>query len=103
VAEFGVGGAVVVGDTTHIAYHTCRFSACEFESRHPWGPSGKGLTRIFTDDTDQEQATATAGPSTALLTKYVSNFAQDDRVDGDTGKGKNRSKSRSRFLRCAAE
>jgi hypothetical protein len=50
----------------------------------------KGLTRIFTDGTDQELATATAGPfdrlragsSTALLTKDVSNFAQDDRVVG---------------------
>ena len=41
----------------------------------------KGLRRICTDETDQEQATAgtTAGPSTASLTEYVSNFAQDDR------------------------
>jgi len=33
------------------------------------------------DETDQEQATATtnAGSSTALLTKCVSNFAQDDK------------------------
>src|SRR5437879_4894858 len=52
----------------------------------------KGLTRIFTDGTDQEQAraSATAGPfgrlragsSTSLLTKCVSNFAQDDKSLG---------------------
>ncbi len=40
----------------------------------------EGLTRICTDGTDQEQATATAGSSTALLTNAMSNFAQDDWV-----------------------
>jgi hypothetical protein len=71
----------------------------------------KGLTRIFTDQTDQGQAITTAGlfdrlkagSSTGLLTKYVSNLAQDDRVVVDTGESKGMGKSGSRFLRCAAE
>jgi hypothetical protein len=54
----------------------------------------EGLTRIFTDQRDQEQATATAGPfdrlragsSTALLTTCVGNYAQDDSVGGGHGK-----------------
>src|SRR5467141_2296703 len=37
----------------------------------------EGLTRIFTDDTDQERAAA--GSSSALLTKCREHFVQDDR------------------------
>jgi hypothetical protein len=62
----------------------------------------KGLTRIFTDDTDQEQAIATAGPSTALLTKCVSNFAQNDRWVGAAWEGKNGAEARAEADSSAA-
>jgi hypothetical protein len=70
----------------------------------------KGLTRIFIDQTDQGQATTTAGlfdrlragSSTAMLTKHVSNFAQDDRGGGGHWREQGQGQERKQIppLRC---
>jgi len=51
----------------------------------------------------REQTKANAGPSTALLTKCVSNFAQDDSYLEADGQGQTTANTNTGVLRCAQD